>query len=225
MPSSLPLQLRQDEPDRLRGAGRGRDQVDRGRPRPTQVLVRQVEDLWSFVYAWIVVMKPCSIPKASCSTFASGATQFVVHEAFEIDVVRGRVVLVVVDAEHERDVGLGRRRRDDDLLRAGVDVLLRVRRASVKKPVDSSTTSTPRSPHGSAAGSRSASILISKSPARIAPSPHLDVLAERPEDGVVLEQVRHRLRVAEVVRRDDLEVAAALADARGRSCARSARSR
>ena len=31
----------------------------------------------------------------------------------------------------------------------------------VKKPVDSSTTSTPRSPQGSAAGSRSASILIS----------------------------------------------------------------
>jgi hypothetical protein len=39
---------------------------------------------WSFVYAWIVVMKPCSIPNASSSTFAIGATQFVVHEAFEI---------------------------------------------------------------------------------------------------------------------------------------------
>ena len=39
--------------------------------------------LWSFVYAWIVVMKPDSIPARSSSTFASGATQFVVHEAFE----------------------------------------------------------------------------------------------------------------------------------------------
>ena len=39
---------------------------------------------WSFVYAWIVVMKPCSIPHASCSTFASGPTQFVVQEAFEM---------------------------------------------------------------------------------------------------------------------------------------------
>ena len=38
---------------------------------------------WSFVYAWIVVMKPCSIVNASCRTFASGATQFVVQEAFE----------------------------------------------------------------------------------------------------------------------------------------------
>ena len=38
---------------------------------------------WSFVYAWIVVMKPDSIPPRSSITFASGATQFVVHEAFE----------------------------------------------------------------------------------------------------------------------------------------------
>ena len=28
-------------------------------------------------------MKPCSIPNESCSTFASGATQLVVHEALE----------------------------------------------------------------------------------------------------------------------------------------------
>ena len=39
---------------------------------------------WSFVYAWIVVMKPCSIVNSSCSTLASGATQLVVQEAFEI---------------------------------------------------------------------------------------------------------------------------------------------
>ena len=40
--------------------------------------------LWSFVYACTVVMKPCSMPNASSITFAIGATQFVVHEAFEI---------------------------------------------------------------------------------------------------------------------------------------------
>ena len=38
--------------------------------------------------------------------------------------MRVGVVLVVVHAEHERDVGIGRRRRDDDLLRAGVEMLL-----------------------------------------------------------------------------------------------------
>ena len=73
---------------------------------------------WSFVYAWIVVMKPRSIPNVSCSTFAIGATQFVVHDAFEMIVWRVGVVLVVVHAEHERDVGVGRGSRDDDLLRA-----------------------------------------------------------------------------------------------------------
>ena len=38
---------------------------------------------WSFVYAWIVVMKPDSIPQVSWSTLAIGATQFVVQEALE----------------------------------------------------------------------------------------------------------------------------------------------
>jgi hypothetical protein len=36
------------------------------------------------VYAWIVVMIPRSIPTASWSTFATGARQFVVHDAREI---------------------------------------------------------------------------------------------------------------------------------------------
>ena len=39
---------------------------------------------WSPVYAWHVVMKPCSTPKLSMRTFASGARQLVVHDAFEI---------------------------------------------------------------------------------------------------------------------------------------------
>src|SRR5215475_6243052 len=39
---------------------------------------------WSWVYAWIVVMRPRSMPKASFRTFAIGARQFVVHDAFEM---------------------------------------------------------------------------------------------------------------------------------------------
>jgi hypothetical protein len=38
---------------------------------------------WSFVYAWIVVMNPRSIRYASWRTFATGATQLVVQDAFE----------------------------------------------------------------------------------------------------------------------------------------------
>ena len=41
----LALELRHDDADRPRGAGRGRDQVDRGGAGAAQVLVRQVEDL------------------------------------------------------------------------------------------------------------------------------------------------------------------------------------
>ena len=40
------------------------------------------------------------------------------HEPFEMHVVLGRVVLVVVDAHDERDVLVLRRRADDHLLRA-----------------------------------------------------------------------------------------------------------
>src|ERR1700736_5453805 len=36
---------------------------------------------WSLVYACTVVMKPVSMPYASCRTFATGARQFVVHDA------------------------------------------------------------------------------------------------------------------------------------------------
>ena len=38
---------------------------------------------WSAVYAWIVVMRPRLMPMESLSTFATGARQFVVHEAME----------------------------------------------------------------------------------------------------------------------------------------------
>ena len=39
---------------------------------------------WSLVYAWIVVMRPLTIPNSSSSTFAIGARQFVVHDALEM---------------------------------------------------------------------------------------------------------------------------------------------
>ena len=88
--------------------------------------------------------------------------QFVVHEAFET-MWCGAVVAGVVHAEDDREVGVGRGRRDDDFLGSGVEVLLRASRF-VKKPVDSRTTSTPSSPHGNAAGSRSESIFICSPP-------------------------------------------------------------
>ena len=78
---------------------------------------------------------------------------------------------------------------------------------SVKRPVHSSTMSTPSSFHGSFAGSFSARILI------VLP-PIVERAFARPSrawlgaavDGVVVVEVRERLRVGQVVDGDDLEV-------------------
>ncbi len=56
-------------------------------------------------------------------------------------------------------------------LLAPASMCLRASAPLVKRPVDSTTTSTPRSAHGSCAGSRSASILIVCGPAVIVSSP------------------------------------------------------
>ena len=77
---------------------------------------------------------------------------------------------------------------------------------SVKKPVDSSTTSTPRSPQGSAPGSRSREHAHLLAGGAEHPVGELDLALERAERRVVLQEVGHRLRVAEVVQRDDLEI-------------------
>ena len=64
------------------------------------------------------------MPTVSCSTLATGARQLVVHEALEMTWCCVAVVgLVEVDAEHDGHVRVGRRRGDDDLLGAGVEVL------------------------------------------------------------------------------------------------------
>ena len=39
---------------------------------------------WSFVKAWVVVIKPCFTPNLSWRTLTTGARQLVVHEALLI---------------------------------------------------------------------------------------------------------------------------------------------
>src|SRR6476469_9103673 len=39
---------------------------------------------WSWVYAWMVVIRPLTMPSPSSSAFAIGARQLVVHEALEM---------------------------------------------------------------------------------------------------------------------------------------------
>ena len=70
------------------------------------------------------------------------------------------------------------------------------------------TMSTPRSPQGRFAGSRSANALIAVAVDDDVVVVVVDGRVETARDRVVLEQVREGLVVGEVVHRDDLEVGA-----------------
>ena len=168
-------------------------------------------------------MNPRSIVYASCSSFATGATQFVVHDAFEM--------MLCFSGSYSPSFTPSTTVRSGSV--AGAEMTTFFAPASrcfcapsrlVKIPVDSIATSTPRSPHGSCGRiplGEERDLLAADADDAVA---GLDRRVERAEHRVVLEQVRHRRRVAEVVRRHDLEVAAPLSWA-GRSSARSARTR
>ena len=76
----------------------------------------------------------------------------------------------------------------------------------VNRPVDSITTSTPRSPQGRAAGSFSFRTLSSLAVDADAVLGDLDLAGEAAQDRVVLEQVGDHLGVDQVVDRDELEI-------------------
>src|SRR5215211_6474474 len=152
MPSTLPCSSGSTRPIaraapvdvgmRLIAAARARRRSSCGRSRMR----------WSFVYAWIVVMKPRSIVNASCSTFASAATQLVVQDALETMWCRsGSYWSSFTPRTTVRSGSV-----------AGAEMITFFAPASrcfcapsrfVKKPVDSITTSTSRSRHGIEPGS------------------------------------------------------------------------
>ena len=69
--------------DRPRGTRRGRDQVDRRRPRAAQVLVWEVED--PLIRVRVDRRHEALLDRERvAATFAIGATQFVVQDAFEM---------------------------------------------------------------------------------------------------------------------------------------------
>jgi len=116
-----------------------------------------------------VVISPCTTPKVSCSTCATGARQLVVQDAFEMT--------VWFSGSYASSFTPGTRVASGPV--AGAEMITFCAPASrclaassrlVKKPVDSITTSTPSSPQGSAAGSFSANTLSSLPSTRIASS-------------------------------------------------------
>src|SRR5271169_801568 len=125
----------------------------------------------------MVVIMPLTMPKLSSSTLASGATQFVVHDALDrTSCVAGSYASSLTPITIVMSSSL-----------AGAEMMTFFAPASrcaravgpvVNRPVDSITMSTPRSRQGSLAGSRSARILIVLSPARMA-SPDTDTSTGR----------------------------------------------
>jgi hypothetical protein len=91
---------------------------------PLRVIATWSWSCCSVVYAWIVVMKPSSIPKLSRSSFRHRPDRVRRARRVGNDVVLVLVVFVVVHAHHERDVGVGRGSGDEHLLRPRLKMLL-----------------------------------------------------------------------------------------------------
>src|SRR5574341_184874 len=130
---------------------------------------------WSFVYECPVEAKPRLTPNASSSTFTVVARQFVVHDAFEtIRCFAGSYACsltprtIVTSGSFAGAVIM--------TFLAPACRCLEAVAVSRKMPVDSTTTSTPRSFHGSAAGSFSLHTRISRPSTKIA-SPFASTLA------------------------------------------------
>jgi hypothetical protein len=123
------------------------------------------------------------------------------------DVVRGGVVVGVVDTHDEGRVLVLRRGGDDDLLGAGVDVRLglgRVGEEAGRLDDDVGAQLGPREVRRVALG-EGADLLAVDDEVLVV---EVDALREAAQHGVVLEQVSQRLVVRQVVDADDLDVGA-----------------
>src|SRR6478752_6274461 len=118
----LALEVRDDEREGLRRAGRRRDDVLSGRARPARVLVGDVEDPL-VVRVAVDRVHQAALDAEQVVDHLRGRREAVRRAAgVADDVVRRRVVLVLVHPEHDRDVLALGRRADDHLLRARVQV-------------------------------------------------------------------------------------------------------
>ncbi len=124
-------------------------------------------------------------------------------------VVGGVVGLVEVDAEHDGHVGTRRRCGDHDLLGAGIEVLggvLTVGEEAGRLDHDVSAELSPGKRARVALGEHPDLAAVHRDTA----VGHLDGPRERAVVRVVLEQVRDRLAIDEVVQREPLDVRVAL---------------
>ena len=201
----LAVELGQHEADGLGGTGRRRHEVDRGRARTAQVLVRAVLE---------VLVGGVGVDRRHQAVL--DADRFVddLRERREAvrragggrdDVVRVGVVLIEVHAGNDGDVLVAGGRGDDDLLRAGVEMLggilaLGEEAGRLEHDVDAEISPAKRG-----------GILLVQDEDRLAVDDEavvgeLDGSRVGAEDRVVAQQVRQRVVVGEVVDRDPLDV-------------------
>ena len=201
----LALQLRQHLADRGGRAGAGRNHRQRRRAGAPQVLVRQVEQL--LVVRVRVNRRHPALPDAELLMDDLRERRQAVRRARRVrdDLVRGRIVLFVVDAENERDVRPLGRRRDHDLLGARGEMLgggaaVGEEPGRLEDDVDAERPSrqlgrVPLRQHFELVAVDRDAVL-----------PGLDACLEVPEHRIVLEQMRERVRAGEVVHRDEVDV-------------------
>ena len=101
---------------------------------------------------------PLTRPNFSCRTLTIGAKQLVVHEALEMISWSAWMAPSLTPITTVMSAPLAGAEMTTFL--APASIWARALSASVKNPVDSSTTSTPKSPQGRLAGSRSAKMRI-----------------------------------------------------------------
>ncbi len=188
------------------GAGRRRDDRHRGGAGAAHVLVRQVEQVL-VVGVGVHGGHPAALE-------AERVVQHLDHGGEAVgrarrvrdDVVRGRVVLLVVHAHDERDVGLLGGGGDDDLLRAGGQVLggavaVGELARALEDHVDAQVL--PGQGAGILAGEHLELVAVDRDAVGAAG----DRGAQVAEHRVVLQQVRQRLGVGEVVDTHEIDVA------------------
>jgi len=200
IPSSLPLSSG-------RTSGGGGDDVLRGGPGPAQVLVREVQD--DLVVGVRVDGCHEAADDAEALHHDLGHRRDAVRGAGGVrdDVVRGGVVLAVVDAHHDRDVLAAGRRGDDDLPGAPVQVLARV--GGLGEPAGR----LDHHVHAQVAPGQRGGVTLGQHPDRVRAGRDdavagLDRQVQRAQQGVVFQQVRACGQVAQVVRGDDLHARA-----------------
>ena len=204
VPVQLALQLRHDQPDRLRRTRARRHHVYRRRPRPPQILVRPVLQI---LIRRVGVDRGHQTPLDPRQVIEHlRQRRQAVRRARRVrDDVLSTVVVPVVDPHHQRQVRTRRRRRDDHLLRPGLQMLGRTlplgedpRRLQHHIDAQVLPRQRRRIPHRQTLEPLAVDhdVLIGRR--------HL--IGQPTQDRVVLQQVRQRRVVGDVVHRHDLDV-------------------